>query len=183
MHRDKIRRLLAAYRTSDQEDQRHLAETQQFVERYPDCFERELLVGHVTGSAWIVSPDRSQALLTHHRKLEMWVQLGGHADGNPDIFTVSLREGIEESGLTQLKPLSKNIFDLHIHRIPANNDTPAHYHYDIRFIFEADPEEALVVSAESKALAWVPLDRIDDFQVDASVLRMVRKTQQGQIPD
>lgn len=183
MHRDKIRRLLAAYRAIDPEDQRRLVETQQFVERYPACFERELPVGHVTGSAWIVSPDRSQALLTHHRKLEMWVQLGGHADGDPDIFAVSLREGIEESGLTRLKPLSKNIFDISIHRIPANKETPAHYHYDVRFIFEADPEEALIVSAESKALAWVPLERIHDFQVDASVVRMVRKTEQGQIPD
>jgi hypothetical protein len=183
MHRDNIRRLLAAYRATSQEEQRHLVETRQFVERYRDCFERTLQVGHITGSAWIVSPDLSQALLTHHRKLKMWVQLGGHADGDPDIFAVSLREGIEESGLSRLKPLSHHIFDLHIHRIPARKDTPAHYHYDIRFIFEADPEAALAVSAESIELAWVPLDRIDEFQVDASVLRMVRKTQQGQIPD
>ena len=57
----------------------------QFVRANPDCFERSCRDGHVTGSAWILSHDRTQFLLTHHKKLGRWLQLGGHAAGEHDL--------------------------------------------------------------------------------------------------
>jgi 8-oxo-dGTP pyrophosphatase MutT (NUDIX family) len=176
MHRNEIRRLLSGYRANSPEDEIQLSRMWQFIEAQPNCFERTLQIGHVTGSAWIVSPDRTQTLLSHHRKLDIWVQLGGHADGNPDIFAVALREAREESGLSRLYPLTQGIFDIDIHLIPTTTEEPGHYHYDVRFIFEADPGDKLIVSHESKALAWVSFDRINDFKVDASVRRMAAKT-------
>ena len=175
MHREPLLRLLAAHRPFDLEEQRHLEQILHFVQTYPDCFERTLTVGHLTGSAWIISPDRAHILLNHHRKLNRWLQPGGHADGNPDILAVAWREAREESGLTGLQLLSRDIFDVDIHFIPATSSEAGHYHYDIRFIFQADPQERLVVSAESKALAWVPLDQLHQYEVDASLTRMVRK--------
>ena len=62
-------------------------------------FVRELLAGHFTASAWLVSSDGIRALLTHHRKLDRWLQLGGHADGDRDLARAALREAREESGL------------------------------------------------------------------------------------
>lgn len=149
---------------------------QQFVEQHPECFERSLQVGHITGSAWIVNPPRTHALLIHHRKLERWLQPGGHADGDPDVLRVALREAHEESGLEQLRPLSGAIFDVDIHTIPARGPEPQHLHYDVRFLLEADDAAPLLISRESRALAWAELERITEYTDEESVLRMVAKT-------
>lgn len=147
----------------------------EFVKSYPNCFDRSLLIGHITGSAFIINKGKNKTLLTHHHKLEKWLQLGGHSDGDPDTVNVALREAEEESGLKKIIPLSSEIFDVDVHEIPARKDEPAHFHYDIRFLFEADDSEPLVISSESKDLAWIPLDRIEEYTREESVLRMVRK--------
>lgn len=176
MHRRKILRLLDSYPLTDDWDRLQRERIRQFVQANPACFERSLAVGHLTGSAWIVSPGRDRALLTHHRQMDRWLQPGGHADGDPDIFAVARREAGEESGLRQIRPLSTEIFDLDVHLIPAKPGVPAHYHYDVRFIFEADPAETLVVSPESKALVWVPLAALTEWGVEDGILRMANKT-------
>ena len=149
---------------------------QAFVAAHEDCFRRELGIGHVTGSAWVLSPDRRRVLLTHHRKLDLWLQLGGHADGEWDVRLVALREAREESGLVRVRLLADAIFDVDVHSIPARAREPAHFHYDVRFVCEADDVEPLVVSDESHDLAWVELDRVAVLSADRSVLRMVRKS-------
>lgn len=176
MHRKPLLNLLARYNATEQLDDRARDRIAAFVEANADCFERSLLQGHVTGSAWIVDPSRSQCLLTHHRKLERWLQLGGHADGQADILEVAMREAREESGLASLVPVATEIFDCDVHSIPARKTEPQHWHYDVRFLLEADPDEALVISEESKELAWVPLAGVEALSGDASVVRMVAKT-------
>ena len=90
------------------------------------------------GSAWLVSPDGKQALLTHHKNW-LLVAVGGHSDGESDTLLVSKREAEEESGL-RVEPLDETIFDIDIHEIPARGDEPAHFHFDVRFLFRAGPE-------------------------------------------
>lgn len=153
-----------------------------FVADHPRCFERSLASpGHVTGSAWILSPEDDAVLLTHHRKLDLWIQLGGHADGDPDPLAVAKREGLEESGLDHLDSLATTAadgvavpFDLDIHMIPARRDEPEHLHFDVRFAFRAS-DRALQVSEESHALAWVRIDALRGYTQDESVLRMADK--------
>jgi 8-oxo-dGTP pyrophosphatase MutT (NUDIX family) len=176
MHREQILRLLDNFPISYDSDRVQLEKVRRFVQANPRCFDRNLAKGHLTGSAWVVSPDRSRVLLTHHHKLDRRLQLGGHADGNPDIFGVAQREAWEESGLAHLRPLSPEIFDIDVHPIPARPGAAGHYHYDIRFIFEADPAAPLVVSSESKELAWVTLASIREPDFDESMRRMARKT-------
>jgi 8-oxo-dGTP pyrophosphatase MutT (NUDIX family) len=147
-----------------------------FVAAHPGAFERALTIGHVTASAWIVDPARTRALLAHHRKLGKWLQLGGHADGDPDVRAAALREAREESGLASLRFASDAIYDLDVHRIPARPGEPAHDHFDVRFAFEADPAEPLTVSGESHALAWIALGDLPAYGADESVLRLARKT-------
>jgi 8-oxo-dGTP pyrophosphatase MutT (NUDIX family) len=147
-----------------------------FVGAHPDAFERALAIGHVTASAWIVDPSRTRALLTHHRKLGRWLQLGGHADGDPDVRAAALREAREESGLASLRFVGDAIYDLDVHAIPARRGEPAHEHFDVRFALEADPDEPLLVSGESHELAWIPLADLARYGADESVLRLARKT-------
>jgi len=146
-----------------------------FAASHADCCERTCVPGHFTGSAWLVSADGERALLLHHRKLDIWVQPGGHADGDGDLAAVALREAEEETGLPGLR-LEGGIFDLDRHLIPPRKSDPAHFHYDVRFVVRAGADEAFVVNEESHALAWRPVrDIAADPHADESVRRMAAK--------
>jgi len=153
-----------------------VARLRAFVETHEDCFRRELRVGHVTGSAWLLNRSMERVLLTHHRKLDRWLQLGGHADGNPDVAAVALREAEEESGIAGIRLLLPGIFDVDIHEIPESGREPAHYHYDCRFLLQADVDEGYVVSEESNDLTWIALDDVARYTQDASIMRMLEKS-------
>jgi 8-oxo-dGTP pyrophosphatase MutT (NUDIX family) len=145
------------------------------VAGHAECFERKLAIGHVTGSAWLVNRAGTHVLLTHHKKLDMWVQLGGHADGDADVFRVARREAQEESGLEAIEPVSAEIFDIDVHRIPARGTEPEHLHWDLRFAFRAAGGEAYRVSDESHDLAWIEIARLETVTGEESMLRMARK--------
>lgn len=165
-----------AHRIDDEHEAEMAAAMIAFVEKHPECAERSLAVGHLTGSAWIVDPARKRTLLTHHRKLDKWLQLGGHADGDLDLVGVAMREADEESGLQRLRLVSPELFDVDRHLIPARRNEPEHWHYDLRFTVEADPEEPLVISDESHDLAWIELSRMAEYNPEESMMRMARKT-------
>ncbi|PKL97396.1 MAG: NUDIX hydrolase [Gammaproteobacteria bacterium HGW-Gammaproteobacteria-7] len=169
---------LSAYRDrqTTQSDQFAAAEVfAGFLESHPDVFQRSHAIGHFTGSAWLVSADGARVLLTHHRKLDRWLQPGGHADGDADLARVALCEAEEESGLKGLSVVPE-IFDLDRHRIPARMDEPEHWHYDVRFVVRTGDDEAFVVSDESHALAWRRIDEIAaDTDAEASMQRMARR--------
>lgn len=154
-----------------------IADTIQFVQAHADCLLRSCLTGHLTGSAFVVDSTRTRTLLTHHRKLDKWLQLGGHADGDSDLLAVAMREATEESGLTRLRAVSRDVFDVDRHWIPQRKTEPAHYHYDLRFMIEADPDERLCVTNESKDLAWVETANVTALNPEESMARMVRKVQ------
>ncbi len=148
----------------------------QFLELLDDAenpFLRSRLAGHFTGSAWVVSADGARTLLTHHRKLERWLQPGGHADGDTDLARVALREAEEETGVPGLRLEDGTIFDLDRHWIPERRDVPGHWHYDVRYVVRAGADERYVVSEESNALAWRGIaDVAADPASDDSMRRM-----------
>lgn len=140
-----------------------------------DPFVRDRLAGHFTASAWLVDRAGERLLMTHHRKLDRWLQLGGHADGDRDLAAVALKEAEEESGLTGLV-VEPEPFDLDRHWIPARGDVPGHWHYDVRYVVRATAGEAFAVSEESHALAWRPIAALfDEPGLDPSILRMAAK--------
>ena len=175
MHRQPLLQLLYQHTPTDPAEKAMTQATIDFVEGHPDCFERSLLIGHITGSAWIVSPDRQQTVLIHHRKLDRWLQPGGHADGDPDVAAVALREAQEETGLTTLRLLSSSIFDVDVHPIPERNGVPEHLHYDIRFLLEADPNEPFGFSEEIKNSQWIKFKNAEELASSESILRLIRK--------
>lgn len=139
-----------------------------------DPFLRARLAGHFTASAWLVDRSRTRVLLTHHRKLGLWLQPGGHADGDRDLCRVALREAEEESGLAGLRA-DPEIFDLDRHWIPDHRDVPGHWHYDVRYVVHAGEGERYVVGPESIALAWRDVREVrDDDRADPSLRRMAR---------
>ena len=137
-----------------------------------DAFSRNPEHGHITASALVVSQDCKALLMTHHAKLDRWLQLGGHCDGLKDPYFVAKKEAYEESGLVEIHSLAADIVDIDIHAIPASAREPEHWHYDLRYVFQADRHAALQLSHESRQLRWVALDELESVTDAASVLRL-----------
>lgn len=166
---------LADYRCRFPAEKRVVDRFLVLLQDHPECFERNHFTpGHVTGSAWLVDPAGGDVLLTHHRKLDAWLQLGGHSDGDRDTAAVAIREAEEESGLS-VALLRPEIFDLDVHEIPARKDDPAHYHFDVRYALASTSGRDYRISEESHDLAWVPIDGLHRFTDETSMLRMARK--------
>jgi 8-oxo-dGTP pyrophosphatase MutT (NUDIX family) len=180
MHRDPLQELLRRYGERWPDERQRTARFERFVAAHDDCLLRSCVPGHVTASAWILSPDGRHALLTHHKKLGKWLQLGGHVDGEAAVERACLREAQEESGMQRftfvpwagaaLVPL-----DLDVHPIPARRQDPEHLHWDVRFLLQAESGQQLVMSDESNRLEWVPVAELEQFTTEESVLRLHRK--------
>ena len=177
MHRKHLLTELESYKTGFTHEAKMKDEMISFIRKNNQCFDRKLATGHITGSAWIQNNSRDSVLLMHHRKLDKWLQLGGHADGDSNIKFVAIKEAQEESGLLNFEFRSKTIFDLDIHLIPAQSNNPEHFHYDIRYHFLTDDSVPIIKNHESIDLAWIPLNQISEYTKEESILRMVEKSQ------
>lgn len=175
MNRNRLLSQLEGYSQRYPEELEVVRRFVRFVRDYESCFERSLPQGHVTGSAWVVNLKGDKTLLTHHRKLNRWLQLGGHADGESDIALVAQKEAEEESGLSGFSFVSKDIFDIDIHEIPARPGEQAHLHFDVRYLLRVSSEYPLCISSESNDLLWISLSALSDYSTERSVLRMAEK--------
>ncbi len=177
MNRTELINALNFYNTSFKEEKLYIPRFLSLLTNFKNCYERSLVTGHMTASAWIIDEYGTLALLLHHKKLDKWLQPGGHADGEENIISVARKEAIEETGLTTLKLFNESIFDIDIHLIPGRKETSSHYHYDIRLLFIADNSEKLTASEESNDIAWIPIDQIFEYvEGNSSINRMILKT-------
>ncbi len=183
MDRADLMQLLDRYRGRHPDEMATIDRVRTLLDDYERCFFRDCFPGHITSSAWIVSRESRSVLLTHHLKLERWLQLGGHADGESDVLASALREAEEESGLRDFSAIPRTgaceILDIDVHDIPARASEPLHQHHDIRFLFEVS--EAQVIrhqENESKEVRWFLGDAIETHFDEESLLRMARKASQ-----
>jgi 8-oxo-dGTP pyrophosphatase MutT (NUDIX family) len=145
-----------------------------FVRNHEDCFERHLEIGHITASAFIFDSQNKKTLLLHHKKLNKWLQPGGHCDGERDTLSVAIKEVFEETGLL-IENLGQNAFDLDIHTIPENKGVPEHEHFDVRYLLIADSTVPLVQNHETNQLKWVDLSEMENYTTEESLVRMKNK--------
>ena len=151
-----------------------------FVRRHVNPFDRAIPEGHLTGSAITVSADGRRVLLLHHRKLDRWLQPGGHGDpGETTGEEVALREAFEETGISglTLHPTAARPLDLDVHEIPARGDEPGHEHLDLRYLVIA-PRDAEIAPdlAELRAIRWADWDEAKTLGLDHGLLRALAKT-------
>lgn len=170
--------LLAEHAPADAAEAADVAFVARFVAAHPDCFGKANPAGHITASAFVLDP-RGRLLLTRHRKLRRWLQVGGHSDPHEfDPARTALREATEESGLPDLRfhpALGRRPLDVDVHRIPARGAEPAHDHLDLRYALITARPEALAITDESDDLRWFDLDAVADLGVDAAVRRVLDK--------
>jgi len=175
MRRRQLLTRLERYRSADALEARHQAAIVELVGTAENAFDRDHFApGHVTASCFIVDGDR--LLLHHHRRLNRWLQMGGHVEHDEHPEEAALREGREESGLDDLVLLNDGIFDLDVHVIPAARGEPEHRHFDVRYVARtASPGAVVIDRAESNDVAWVPLDRAEVLMNEAASSRVIQK--------
>ncbi len=168
------RKLLCEWDPPDAEQALTRDRIVQWIDAHPmDAHLRSCVSGHLTASALVVDADRTAGLLTHHKKLGRWLQLGGHCDGDADLAHVALREATEESGMDGLV-IDPVPIDVDVHLIPARKDEPEHLHLDTRFLVIAPKGAMAVVSDESHELRWIAPTELEDA-CDASVKRLYNR--------
>ena len=171
---ESARALLEAYLPRDEQQARFRREMLAFLDEHPrDAHLRSCEPGHLTASALLLDASRERALLTQHKKLNRWLQLGGHCDGDSNLAAVALREAREESGIEDLV-IDPRLIDLDIHVIPARADEPEHLHLDARFLVHAPQAALALASSESHRLAWISAADLRALHVDDSVRRLFR---------
>ncbi|CAL9292131.1 NUDIX hydrolase [Streptomyces sp. SudanB66_2053] len=139
---------------------------------HPDGLWKACGAGHLTASALVVDPERGRVLLTLHRKLRMWLQMGGHCEpGDATLAAAALREATEESGVAGLTLLAGGPVRLDRHPIPP----PCHCHFDVQYAAVAAPDAVHAVSDESLDVRWFPYAEVPDV-ADASVVRLLDAT-------
>lgn len=184
MNAEAIISALHAHTPADREEENHRDQMIGFVSSHPSCWwKRATAPGHVTGSAWILNFEHTHALLLHHRKLNRWVQPGGHLDDtDASPCAGAMREAREETGIQDLRVADDALFDVDIHVIPArparagkNETEPAHLHYDVRYLIIAE-EDHVTISAESLDAKWMSLQDLVQPAFERSIGRMAEKS-------
>ena len=154
---------IARYQPFNEQEMRDKQEILRFLERNDDAFLRQNRIAHMTASAWVVNPGRDKVLMVYHKIYDSWSWTGGHADGEEDLLAVALREVTEETGVTHVRPVSKDIFSLETLTVDGHEKrgeyVPSHLHLNVTYLLEADDTEALrVCEDENKGVAWFGLD-------------------------
>jgi len=167
----RARATIEAYAARDAQQVEARAFILQWIDAHPDALWRSCLEGHLTSSALVVDAAGKRGLLTLHRKLGRWLQLGGHCDGDGNLAGSALREAREESGIQGLR-VEPTPIDLDCHRIPARPGEPEHWHLDTRFVVRAPAGAVARAGAESKELRWLAPAELGALESDDSVRRL-----------
>ena len=175
VNKQELIRLLMAYEPYESLDEISKRRTLEFLSSNEQVFGSDNPLGHITASSWLINFSGDSVLLTHHSKLNLWLQLGGHTEPYESILESAMRETKEESGLEALTLLSSNIFDVDVHEIPERKTQGAHFHYDVRFLIRQTKDEAIAISDESNDLKWVKHEEVFGLTNQRSVIRMVEK--------
>ena len=156
----------------DPDSERHRTAILDFLATHDDALHRSCQEGHLTGSAVVFDAAGERIVVLLHRKLQRWLQPGGHCDGDANLAAVALREATEETGIDGLvvHPVA---VDLDVHEVRPPSEPP-HLHLDVRFLVSAPVGAQPGGNHESTDIRWVAPAELDALDVDAGTLRMVR---------
>lgn len=161
----KVKELILSYEPQDLREVKDRLLILHYLSEGHDALERTDIIGHFTASAWITDPARTKVLMAFHNIYKHWAWIGGHADGDGDLFAVARREAVEETSVQDLLPLSVSPVSLEVLGVPSHvrkgEIVSAHLHFNVTFLFEADPESPVFIKAdENSAVGWRTKEQI-----------------------
>lgn len=162
---EKLRKEIETYLPFNEQEEQDQRQFLRLLEHMPDLLTRENDVAHITVSAWIVNLDRTKVLMAYHNIYQSWAWLGGHADGNPDVREVIRKEIEEESGLTDIRFLTDDIFSLESLTVDGHEKRgtyiSSHLHLNLTFLLEADEHLPLRIKPdENSQIGWINISEI-----------------------
>ena len=181
MYADDIR----AYVPQDEQEAADRRIILEYIARYPDTvLTRENEYAHLTSSGFVVNADGTKVLMAHHNIYKVWAWTGGHADGEGDLLSVALREAREETGVTHIRPLSRDIASLDIlpvwGHVKRGKYVPSHMHLNVSYLLLADEADGLTVrEGENTGVAWLQADRLteitNEWEMDHVYLKLLAR--------
>lgn len=173
---------LLEYKTTDQFEDAERFSFANFLQRNEDAFDRTNSIAHVTSSSWIVNEDMTKVLMCYHNIYKSWSWTGGHADGEQDLLSVAIREAKEETGIKTIKVLTPEFYDVEIIPVPQHLKRGFaignHLHLNVTYLLMADEKEILKVkSDENSKLAWLDVEKLDEFVSEKDMLPIYKRLQ------
>lgn len=161
-------REIRAYKPYNEQEEKDKALILTCMNAYDNLLTRENPVAHFSSSGFIVNQSRDKVLMIHHNIYNAWSWTGGHTDGETDFLEVAIREAKEETGVTQVNPLSKEILSLDVLPVPAHIKRgvfiSAHLHLSIAYLVEVDEKEVLKVKPdENSGVRWITIEDLDHY--------------------
>ena len=157
--REKLLKSIKKYKPFNEQEEMDKTLILNWIENNENAFLRENAVAHITASAWVVNKDRSKVLMVYHNIYNSWSWLGGHADGKTDLLSVAVREVKEEAGISNVRPVSDEIFSLESLTVDGHvkkgKYVSSHLHLNVTYLLEADSEESVSIKEdENSGVAW-----------------------------
>lgn len=160
---------IRAYHPKDEQETADQRIILSYIETWPDTvLTRQNEYAHITSSGFVVNGDASKVLMAHHNIFKVWAWTGGHADGDPNLLAVALREAREETGLLHVRPLSHSIAALDIlpvwGHVKHGRYVTAHQHLNVSYLLVGDETDPLTPrEGENTGAAWLPADRLPEL--------------------
>ena len=161
-----IEQQIADYKPYNEQEAHDQAVMRQLLATQPDLFTRENQVAHMTASSWLLNATHDKVLMIYHNIYHSWAWTGGHADGDRDLLAVAKREAMEETGVTEIRAISEDIFSLEILTVDGHEKrgayVPSHLHLNVTYLLEADPELPLRIKEdENSEIGWIGVEEIE----------------------
>lgn len=165
---EKLRQQIETYQPYNMQEKKDKEVMLKYIDTFDNILTRENEFGHFTASAWIVNCERTKVLMIYHNIYQSWSWTGGHADGEENLFHTALRELKEETGIENVKPLTKGIFSLEIltvdGHIKRGKYVSSHTHLNLTYLFEVDEKEHLRIKEdENSGVKWVKLEDVENI--------------------
>lgn len=163
MDRQELINQIENYIPFNEQEEKDKVLIAEWIRNNENAFSRENPIAHLTASAWVVNQDRSKVLMVYHNIYNSWSWLGGHADGETDLLSVAIREVKEEAGISNVHPVSEEIFSLESltvdGHVKKDRYVSSHLHLNITYLLEADSREAVSIKAdENSGVAWFSME-------------------------
>lgn len=161
----EIKKLIEQYKPYNEQEIKDKDIFLKYINTFDDVLTRNNEFGHFAASGWVLNSTRNKVLMIYHKIYNSWGWIGGHADGEENLYEVAVREIGEETGVTNIKPIITDIFA--INNLPVKghfkrgNYISAHCHLSVVYLFEADEKEKLIIKEdENDGVKWIPIDQV-----------------------